>query len=341
MPYPVAEYSRGLATAFLQELEKRNQRIVSQLESISGARRRSARERERVVSRFEKVFSRMPTCRSGRGNSFRLFVCTMDRAYRNPIQDWDEDGFSIGKLDVLSNGEPNLSVVVSRHVIERILERASDHCVDGSGNPDIFALYPFFYDLPLWSEVIFQFKVFILLSEGLSGDDPSETLRLDDDFLDMSFLVPTKSGVFLCKAFRTHLFVRTYLDASLLDDGQKYVVQKLNSVPASFRTKRLTFHREVGGMAGADAQCKSDRLRIWIFSQYLAKLVDSQPYAFFRNDAAGAPVHLLGRIKKIATGGTSIKDIEEIFNITAALDDVGFKRFTGRISRLNKLRNDR
>lgn len=335
MSYPI-EYSRGLATAYLQELEKRGQRIISQIKSVPEMKKGSTKERQRVTERFERILSRMPTYRYGRGHRIRLFACIMERSYRNPVKDWEEHGFWIGKCDILSGLEPNLSVIVSRHAIERIFERASEHCVDEKGAPNIFAMYDFFRELPLWSELFFNFKIFVLNSMALPEINQQSVAAADEEFLNMSFCVPARSGMFFCQVFRDHLFVRTFIDESLFDNFQKEVFIKLSGIPPSFKTNRLVFYREIGGMFGTDTQSRSDRIRIHFVSQYLCQLVEAYPTVFFRAGESGRPSRMVSRISKMAHDNLSLGEVEEIFRVTGDLDDVGFKRSTNKLLRISR-----
>lgn len=335
MSYPI-EYSRGLATAYLQELDKRSQRIINAINSVPQVKNGSVKELQRATERLERILSRMPTYRYGRGHRIRLYACVMGRSYRNPVKDWEEHGAWIGKCDVLSGLEPNLSVVVSRHAIERVFERASTYCVDEKGAPNIFAMYDFFRDLPLWSELIFFFKIFIFNSIDFPEINEQSVAAADKEFLDMSFCVPTRSGMFLCQAIKDHLFVRTFIDEGLFDNFQKEVFTKLSSIPTSFRTNRLVFHREIGGVFGTDTQSRSDRIRIRFVSHYLSQMVEAYPTVFLRAGESGKPSILASRISRIAHDGLSLSTIEEIFRLTGDLDDVGFKRHTNHLLRKSR-----
>lgn len=338
MNYPL-QLSRGLTTSFLQEVEKRNNRILNRINDNNKKIKSGKLSFKSYLKNMETLFSRMPVHACGRNDNRRLYAFYLSKANHNPAGKWDEDSFLVEKIELGNMGEDRrVDIVVSRHAIERIFERSPKSCIDSNGKPDIFRIYEFIYDLPVWKEYVFFLTLNLVSLNSDDGHFGDKSKVVLESLNNMKFMIPCKDGVFVCIIHRGAILIRTYLSEDMLTDYQKDLNDSLKLIPNNFKVSRLAFHSSFIRNSHHDHTFDSDAIRINVVAAYLANCVLYYPDFFFQDTQDSVRNSLLFALRKFSQDFKMTRlEITDFFNSVSGLDD---KKVTTFLKRVKKEADD-
>jgi len=339
MNYPL-QLSRGLTTSFLREVEKRNDRILNRINDNNKKIKSGKLSFKSYLKNLETLFSRMPVHACGRNDNRRLYAFYLSKANHNPVGEWAEDSFLIEKIELGNMGEDRkVDIVVSRHAIERIFERSSKSCIDPNGKPDIFRIYDFIYDLPIWKEYVFFLTLNLVSLNSDDGHFGDKSRVILESFNNTKFMIPCKDGAFVCIIHRGTIFVRTYLSEDMLTDYQKDLYDSLKLIPDNFKVARLAFHSSFLRNSHHDHTFDSDAIRMSTVAAYLANCALCYPDFFFQDTQDSVRNSLLFALKKLSQDFKMTKsEMEDLFVSVSSLDE---KKVTTLLKRATKEAEDR
>lgn len=308
----IIHLSRGLATSFLQEVDKRNNRILLKIEKLHKISK--GRIDKSYFDRAERIYSRFPTCISGRGSTRKLFFVHLSRTKINKVKRWHEDGFCFHRGEIRMEGAaPRIrihdpSIIFSKHALQRIFERLPRDNFILDDVIDVRKTYRILRDIMLWQQFIFAMQINIL-----ARNLEIESEEFFNQFLNLSFLVPAQSGALLCEFYASTLYVRTFISEDMLNAYQLEIYNQCKSLPESFKTDRLALHESLGSSAPS-GNFLHEKLQVSIISRWLAEMVADNFESIYRESKVGDQIDLASLIRDFVGDDNSKMRIKRIIS---------------------------
>lgn len=328
--YPLTHLSRGLATSFLQEVDKRNIRISIRLEKLNKLLK--GKIDNAYFERAERIFARLPTCLLGRGSNRRLLFVHLSRTRLNKIKAWQEDGFCIhrGKI-MFSEASPMMdvcrpSIVFSKHAIQRIFERAPERYLSTDDRLDVKKIYDFIHEILIWQQIVYSLQIDVLT---INKDKIADSEDFFLGFFNLSFLVPAPSGAFLCEFFATTLYVRTYIGEDMFSAPQSRIVKQLRSIPEGFKTKRIAFHESLNDSAPS-GNFLHEKMQVAMMVKFFAGVIADNFDVFCRKGSMDDQVEMRLLIENLVGGENPKTKNRELLTSFEGMDARTFFKYANR-----------